>query len=369
MKPSRLLLTLLLSLSSGLSAELLTLERDGTAEIIAKIRATMNAETASSGGLIPWEFSYRSEGADRIVQLESPVALGIRENGEDSNLSLYKVKVNSRPAIMVLGDEQMRLSFFSRDSYSRETQREERRRQVVFQGSRASESMIEPEESGEGGPATMDTIEVAPDLSVNSLNPPLATVASATSTALTLYVFKHNDVRENITELLDEHFTWWADELNTLSRTYQERSGQPLFSELIIDFRTDEVIQNFEYKGDASAKLASVTKEFWRYRQAHQLYGPGTHNKYLLLTESKINWRYYGMAYLAGQYGIASDNTPRAPAHEIGHMLDAHHDTGGTIYYGWWCETNMYGSVEFIFPSCRSYTPESLQKIENHLSQ
>lgn len=366
-----LLTTLSLSFSSTLSAELLSLEEHGATQIMAKIRATMSAKAASSGTLIPWEFSYRSEGADKLVQVQAPLPLTIKMNGGDTDISLYKVKVNNTDAVLTMssreeveaGESVMLMS------YSMQEGERGARYQVNIGESLAQENEILPERpkpAGDQNPSFDIELQTPEELlpKANTIN---GISASSGRQPLTIYVFKHKDVREKVSKLTHQHFSWWARHMNSINDDYRNEHNLPLFSELVVDFRTDKTIQSFKYKGDSSERLKSLATEFRRYQTEQGLFGDYRFNKFLLMTEKMLNWKTLGVAYIGGQYGIASDDDDQVAAHEIGHMLNGIHDKAKVIYTGWWCESILYWQHLFLRASCHKYTDANKQAITDYL--
>ncbi|WP_281648933.1 hypothetical protein [Parendozoicomonas sp. Alg238-R29] len=365
---ARLGMAVALTASTGLSADLLTLEERGTSEIMAKIRATMNAEAAKTGSLIPWEFSYRAGGSDKIVQVLSPIPFTVKMDGERTDISLFNVRVNEAEAILTMtakddfesGESQMMIG------YSAEKDERGVRYQVSFNGKEAQEKGMSAERVG-GENQQIDIELETPQEFLPTQQEINTATTSRGNQPVTIFVFKHKDVRESVSSLTHEHFSWWARHMDAISQRHQTNGNGPLYSELVVDFRTDKKIQNFKYKGKPSEKLKELAKEFQRYKWENGIIGSYKRNKFLLLTEKMMNWKTLGIAYVGGQYGMAADDDDQVAAHEIGHMFNGSHDKADVVYNGWWCESILYWQHLFLRASCHRYTEANMNVIIDYL--
>ena len=367
----QLVAALALVLSPTLGAELLTLEGNGATQIMAKIRATMNAKTAIAGEFVPWEFSYQDDGADKIVYLDSPLAVTVKKNGEPLDVSLYRVKVNHTDAVLTIssGEDVEAGESAMMIGYPGATNNQATRFDVSFGERLALEKEVRPEhprQIGEEGHNIDVELETPQELlpTQNEIN---AARASSGNQPLTIYVFKHNDVREKVSSLIHEHFGWWVKHMNDINEDYRKTSNITLYSELVIDFRTDSTIQSFNYRGDPGERLKALAKEMRRYQQDNGFLGSYKRNKFLLMTEKMMNWQTLGIAYVGGQYAMAADDDEQVAAHEIGHMLNGRHDKADVVYNGWWCESILYWQHVFLRASCQYYTDQNKEVITNYL--
>ncbi len=79
------------------------------------------------------------------------------------------------------------------------------------------------------------------------------------------------------------------------------------------------------------------------------------------------DWDTLGIAYVVGQYGMASDNTDQVAAHEIGHMFSGLHEHADLWFKGWWCETILYAEHFPLRSGCHKYTNKNMDAIAEHL--
>ena len=354
---------LALLIAVGGNAELLTLERDGATQIMAKIWATMNMESVQQGRAVPWEFSYQAKGEDKIVSILSPLPLKIRREGSDMTLTTYNVQVNNSAAFLTVDEDSMKLS------YSGLKGENGVHYQASFSENSAEETVGMPEHPPQSYDQGHDIdIEVEPPQEFLPTQAEINTAATVKGNVpIIVYVFKHNDVIENESALVHEHFTWWAKQMEAIKKRHQGKGGASLFSELIVDFVSDPEIQSFEYKGDPKEKIKELANMMRRYKNQHAPGGSYRRTKFLLLTEKMMNWQTLGIAYVGGQYGMAADDDDQVAAHEIGHMFNGRHDKADVIYNGWWCETILYWQHVFLRAGCHRYTDANMDIIADYL--
>ncbi|CAM3716615.1 hypothetical protein [Parendozoicomonas haliclonae] len=358
-------LILLLVLGAPLaSAELLSLERDGASEIMARIKATMNAQAAQDGSLVASEFSYQADGVEHIVNVTEPLPSRVLVDGEASGISLYRAQVNAQSAVLVMvwDDDDMMLSYHGDD---------EKRSiyEVAFSGNTAEKRKMEPEHpadhQGEGHAIDAE-LDVPEEFQPTQAEMSAAAV-SGSSQPIRVYVFKHNDVKESIDSLIHEHFAWWVKQMDSINKRHMAQGNNALYSEIVVDFRTDKGIQSFNYKGNSSERLKELAKLMKAYKNSNVLGGSYKRTKFLLMTEKMINYKTLGVAYVGGQYGIAADDDDQVAAHELGHMFNGRHENADIIYNGWWCETILYWQHVPFRSSCHRYTDANKDTITNYL--
>ncbi|MTI11900.1 hypothetical protein [Sansalvadorimonas verongulae] len=360
-----------LVVSSNLAAELLTLEENGATQIMAKIRATMSGETAKAGESVPWEFSYQQDGADKIVYLDSHLPLTVKQDGEPLDISLYRVKVNHDDALLTLSSEEDADAGGSimMIGYPGATNNQATRFHANFSEHIVLETEVRPEhprQIGEEGHKIDIELNTPQELLPTENEIGILGTSSANQ-PLTIFVFKHDDVQETVSSLIHEHFSWWVKHMNDISEEYRKTNHVPLFSELVIDFRTDSTIQSFKYRGEPRERLKELAKEMRRYKKNNGILGSFKRNKFLLMTEKMMDWKTLGIAYQGGEYAMAADDDEQVAAHEIGHMLNGRHDKADVIYNGWWCESILYWQHIFLRASCHYYTDANKDAITDYL--
>ncbi|WAT28665.1 reprolysin-like metallopeptidase [Pseudomonas sp. GXZC] len=96
-------------------------------------------------------------------------------------------------------------------------------------------------------------------------------------------------------------------------------------------------------------------------------------DKFILLTRHiPIPGKALGFANsIGGQFAIATLQSYRVAAHEIGHMLGANHDAAEIIYEGWWSETTMSSPDAFTIFRLNAYrfSDKNREAIRTYLSQ
>ena len=312
-----------------------------------------------------FSFTFDHQTSVKTVLVERKLPVSIRQEGKPLDINFYQATVNDAiPAVLTTGNT---LSLNYKDVIVGNATPSSTL--ITFQGTHAQSLTLRDEHLASTSLESIDQQVTTPIEYLPTIQELNNTAGSATS-PLTIYVFRHNDLDEGQNYLLQTHFSFWIEHMESINQAQINAGKKALFSEIIIDFRNDPVIQNFAYTGSPIDKLKELAKEFIRYKNAQALLGHWRHTKYLLLTEHMMDWSTLGIAYLGGQFGMASDNFNQTVAHEIGHMLDGRHEKSSVWYKkAWWCETIMYPFHDIFHYYCKQYTDENKQHIIRHLSK
>ncbi|MDU8502608.1 hypothetical protein RYB01_25955 [Pseudomonas syringae] len=175
---------------------------------------------------------------------------------------------------------------------------------------------------------------------------------------LFFFLLIHDDVKETSDErLTQDYFAWLIKDLES----FTDRRVHLQFVRNVPD------VTDFQYKNENTDQTYGAWRsEINQYLKEQNLPINGT-SKYLLVTQSKMNSTTAGFN---GNTGIASLETFTAPAHELGHMLGGTHELAEVIYKGgWWCETNLVATRQFVRANCYVYSDKNKQKIAANLSE
>ena len=357
-KLGMLALALILTASSTVRADFLRLEQDGMRQIMSQIKAR------AAGGQVFSEFSYQSRAGTQVVNVAAPLAARILVDGRPSGIQLYRAKVNENAAVLVLTNETMKLSYGSRRS-------KKILRRVVFSERDAETSIGMPEHPtdprGEGHGIDSE-VKLPPEFMPTRKEKSIDALATGNQ-PITIYVFKHNDVQESIENLILEHFSWWIQQMSNTNKRHISEGNSPLFSEIVVDFRTDAGIQRFDYRGEPERKLKALATRMRTYKSKHLPESSYRRTKFLLLVEHALDKDTMGVAYTGGQYGIAADDDDHVPAHELSHMFGGRHTQAEVVYDGEWCETILYWYHAALRANCHYYTDGNTNVITGYLSQ
>ncbi len=340
-------------------AEMLSLERDGSIQIVAKVRSVNAQQYATGESIASVQFSYNGTIGPQIASIGERLPLTVKEEGFPVDIALHLGLVDGHPAVMTLDNGTIRIS------YSRASGKQGERIHTVLDGNQVSEWEWKNETRHTEEPLPIDTeLETPFEFRENEDG---FDTSRYSEQPITIFVFKHNDVRENVPKLTQELFSWWVKQMDEVNKRHISKGGGSLFGELVVDYRSDRQIQEFDYQGIPTDRLRALAKEFQRYKRESGIYGSYRRNKFLLLTEKMMDRTTLGIAYVGGQYGMASDDDDQVAAHEIGHMFNGLHEHADIRYNGWWCETILYWQHVPPRTSCHSYTDKNMDVIADYL--
>ncbi|MBA1203999.1 hypothetical protein G7009_19965 [Pseudomonas capeferrum] len=182
--------------------------------------------------------------------------------------------------------------------------------------------------------------------------------AAWASQSLQIWIYPHDelvDISEH--DLRNDYFQQWLDEMRSFT-------SHPI--EIIFQ-RNVPGITDLAYAGKPSNEILDAFKDELRYRSSAPF---SFMRKYVLLTRdvydrSGLNYN-AGLAEQGGTHAIASLDTFKAPAHEIGHLLNATHEHAATQFNGWFCETYM-APRNPLRSHCYRYSDENRANIADYL--
>ncbi|MCF5649806.1 hypothetical protein GIV49_09475 [Pseudomonas syringae] len=184
---------------------------------------------------------------------------------------------------------------------------------------------------------------------------------NASRQPLTLYLVLHDDLsHHNTLELRQDYFAWLIKDLESFTDRYVR----------LAFIRDVPGLTDFAYQNDDVDETYYAWKTTMdRYVIDNDMERNAT-NKYLLLTQNKINSKTLGASEDKSYTGIASLETFTIPAHELGHMLGGTHEAAEVLYKGgWWCQTNIIESHEKIRSNCYVYSDANKQIMAEHLNR
>ena len=184
---------------------------------------------------------------------------------------------------------------------------------------------------------------------------------NASRQPLTLYLVLHDDLsHHNTLELRQDYFAWLIKDLESFTDRYVR----------LAFIRDVPGLTDFAYQNDDVDETYYAWKNTMdRYVIDNDMERNAT-NKYLLLTQNKINSKNLGASEDKSYTGIASLETFTIPAHELGHMLGGTHEAAEVLYKGgWWCQTNIIESHEKIRSNCYVYSDANKQIMAEHLNR
>ncbi|ALU62956.1 MULTISPECIES: hypothetical protein [Pseudomonas syringae group] len=184
---------------------------------------------------------------------------------------------------------------------------------------------------------------------------------NASRQPLTLYLVLHDDLsHHNTLELRQDYFAWLIKDLESFTDRYVR----------LAFIRDVPGLTDFAYQNDDVDETYYAWKNTMdRYVIDNDMERNAT-NKYLLLTQNKINSKTLGASEDKSYTGIASLETFTIPAHELGHMLGGTHEAAEVLYKGgWWCQTNIIESHEKIRSNCYVYSDANKQIMAEHLNR
>ncbi|MCL6269171.1 hypothetical protein M3P05_04335 [Sansalvadorimonas sp. 2012CJ34-2] len=357
----QLLGTLSLAIASlgVVQAEMLSLEQDGASQITSRVINKSAVYSSVEGADAPVLFSYQGRNGEKVVSIGERLPLKVRKDGVDMGMAQHKTQIDGNEAIALIDGSSLHLS------YREQVGENSERIHATLEGNQARESIWQSEVEKGDKPLDID-LELQTPEELRETEQDINTAYSGNQ-PVTIYVFVHNDVKESDKKLTKELFTWWVGQMNKVNERHMSKGNPSLFSEVIVDFRSDNRIQSFNYKGTPADKLKELAVEFRRYKQGNGIVGSYRRNKFLLVTEQMMNWQTLGVAYVGGQYGMAADDDDQVAAHEIGHMFSGLHENADIWYTGWWCETVLYWQHLPFRASCHKYTKKNMDAIADYL--
>ena len=176
--------------------------------------------------------------------------------------------------------------------------------------------------------------------------------------SLQIWVYPHDELADiSERKLRNDYFQRWLDEM----RSFTEHPIEVIFQ------RDVPGITDLAYVGKPSEEILEAFKDGLESRPSPPF---SFMRKHLLLTRnvydrSGLNYN-AGLARQGGVHAIASLDTFKAPAHEIGHLLNATHEQAATQFNGWFCETYMTPRNP-LRSHCHRYSDENRAIIADYL--
>ena len=176
---------------------------------------------------------------------------------------------------------------------------------------------------------------------------------------ITFHIFVHDDVTLSDRVLGLQYFKAFTEEISAITgRTFE-------FNML----RNIPGVTNFKY----ASQNAQAVADRWMavaadYRNTHNLGWTRT-DRYILVTQGKINDQVLGAALPRQPALIASVSSYQVIAHEVGHSFTATHEDAEIGWNAWGlpCETYVYPEVSAARATCYRYTRKNREHIVNYL--